>query len=63
MQTGAVFSLRKRYSELRDLHEKLEKKIKEYRLEVYLPIFPGRNLIQKTNNDLKRVEGRKAELQ
>lgn len=44
-QTGAVISLRKRYSELRKLHEKLEKKIKEYRLDVYLPIFPGRGLI------------------
>ncbi|KAL4482823.1 hypothetical protein ABPG72_022383 [Tetrahymena utriculariae] len=61
--TGAVNSLRKRYSELRDLHEKLEKKIKEYRLDIYLPIFPGRNLIQKTNNDLKKIEGRKLELQ
>lgn len=60
--TGAVFALRKRYSELRDLHERLERKIKEYRLDVYLPIFPGRQLIQKTNTDLRRVEGRKCEL-
>ena len=62
-QTGAVYSLRKRYSEFRDLHDKLEKKIKEYHLDVYLPIFPGRKLISKTNNDSKKIEGRKTELQ
>ena len=49
--SGAVNTLRKRYSDLRDFHDKLDKKIKEYRLDIYLPIFPSRSLINKTNND------------
>jgi hypothetical protein len=47
---------------MRDLHDKLEKKIKEYRLDIYLPIFPSRSLINKTNNDDLKIQIRKNEL-
>ena len=59
---GSVLSFRKRYSDLRELHEKLEKKIKEYRLDLYLPFFPCRHIIHKTKS-LNQIESRKNELQ
>lgn len=46
--SGVIKKTNKRYSELKDFHEKLVKTISSYKLNIYLPVFPGRKIFGKT---------------
>jgi hypothetical protein len=48
---GLINTIRKRYSELKSFHEKLSKIISSYKLNVCLPLFPGRKLFGSTNKN------------
>jgi hypothetical protein len=62
-QNGAVKLLKMRYSEVKNLHEEITKVVKNYKLLIDLPIFPGRKLFGKTNKDELTVLNRRQDLQ
>jgi hypothetical protein len=51
-----------RYSQVKDLHERLTKIVNNYKLQIYLPLFPGRKVFGKTNQDEKNVNQRQNDL-
>jgi hypothetical protein len=50
---NSICLLKKRYSDMKTFHEKITKIINSYKLNVYLPLFPGRKLFGNTNSDEK----------
>lgn len=61
--TGDEKTFRYRYSQLKDIHEELEKLLGKLKLPLILPEFPGRKLFGATNKSEEAVLERKKELQ
>lgn len=47
-----------RYSEVKDMHQKLQKTVDNYKLNIYLPLFPGRKFFGSTNEDESNILNR-----
>ena len=44
-----------RYSEIKEIHERLQKTVNNYKLNIYLPLFPGRKLFSSTSEDESNI--------
>ena len=52
---GLINVFKMRYSEIKEMHERLQKTINNYKLNIYLPLFPGRKLFSSTSEDESNI--------
>ena len=52
---GLINVFKMRYSEIKEIHERLQKTVNNYKLNIYLPLFPGRKLFSSTSEDESNI--------